>query len=810
MGYIARLTYGSNTLNLNDSTYSLMPDFAPPGIVRAVNLASGTFRNKSGGKRAGAQPKDRPWSFGVRCLGASAAETHAAVSRLQYFLDRCADPSETLYLEYAPSDAISTNPLWGQAVYRYEIKDAVCRVGDLYGVASLRSLAIIVGVELLIGPYAEGISQYLAAAKGCLLMDLSQDGAARGVIVNGAITNLLANPSSETNATSFYAVLGSTISRVLHPKAPFGSYCMKCVTPNAAANEGIGQNGTISSDGTYTGSVWVWGSGTVYARSEGNNGGVHVSSAVTLSAIPQRLITTVTTSGSSTFVRVKILTATQQAATFYTDGWQLQVGSYASSYVDGDMLGCAWTGSSHASTTTSTGGVIKLPIDGTVIDPAQGTIRMAVKMPYNQDVSADKVLFEADSPNGLQLSYIAASNTWRFRDGTNLVSSSAQTFSTGTIFIFHCVWGGGQGVKLYINGGVDGSSSSFNTPLGSNLYIGSNSSGTAQFDGLIMDFTVWDIAATASEVSADYANIMEWVRGGDGSGQQLNSLPWLWTKDGDNVVDNCDDSTRDNWCAVGGVPGSEEALTRWYITPSSLKEFWLGQTHYPYGDFVYPTGQCYLEGSGTATSDTDSGSAVATVTVDGTADSLLVLTTTKPWLFSGNSHYFVRLSSITGSLTVAPYYYIVNTIVTGDYKAITTDVNRRWFYVGSLAPEMPDFLEQSETRLLLGIYGKRTSGSGDALVDFGLVINGRLLLVTPPSVVLGAVHYLVEGLRAMLLDTNYIANDRCNVRGGEPIDLLPGRLNVIWWMNAAHGQTHTVADTGTFSKVYVTPRWALV
>src|SRR5512139_876580 len=196
MGQIARLIYGSDTLDLDDNTYTLMPDFRPPAPARAVNLASGTFRNKRGGRRAGSQPKDRRWGFSVRCLGASAAETHGAIHRLQWFLDRCADTADTLYLEYSPSDAVSYNPLWGQQIYRYEIKDASVDPWDAYGVFTTHDEGIVAYVSLLIGPHANGLKQRVASALGGVIEDTlgMVDGSSRGLNVPEGTTNKYTNP----------------------------------------------------------------------------------------------------------------------------------------------------------------------------------------------------------------------------------------------------------------------------------------------------------------------------------------------------------------------------------------------------------------------------------------------------------------------------------------------------------------------------------------------------------------------------------------------------------------------------------------
>jgi len=163
-------------------------------------------------------------------------------------------------------------------------------------------------------------------------------------------TNLITNPSGEINTTGFTAV-GSTVSREVTDQA-YGVAMIQAISDNAAADEGVVFAPAIAADGIYTFSVTVWGSGTVYIRIEGDGGGAAISSDITLSATKTRYSITTTTTGSSTFLRCKILTKTQHTATIKTDGWQAETLSPATTYIDGDQPGCIWNGAAHASTST--------------------------------------------------------------------------------------------------------------------------------------------------------------------------------------------------------------------------------------------------------------------------------------------------------------------------------------------------------------------------------------------------------------------------------------------------------------------------
>jgi len=259
----------------------------------------------------------------------------------------------------------------------------------------------------------------------------------------------------------------------------------------------------------------------------------------------------------------------------------------------------------------------------------------------------------------------------------------------------------------------------------------------------------------------------------------------------------------------GGIPGSEEAETKWYIGVDDTPDgWWMGKTVVPVHDFVYPTSQWYLEGSGTATAATDSGSAVATVTVDTGEDVLLTLATAKPWLFDGNTHFFIRLSSTTADLKVRP---VLGTggLFYGDYKVLTVDGTRRIYYIGKMYIEPDELLENSQAAITLYLYGVRTTGSGAVLVDFGQAINGPLLRFAAGTLAAGDI-FVIEDIQGFVVSSAYVASQPLTITGSEPINLEPDKLNMIWFMQGDHGDAHTVADTATFAKVYVTPRWSLV
>lgn len=191
-------------------------------------------------------------------------------------------------------------------------------------------------------------------------------------------TNLVTNPSFETNTTGALAVAECTIART-NTTAYVGSYSL-AATSTAAANVQVGFSGSGTSGITIT-------AGTQYSLS------FYVSSAAVQRQVFARILWydaagallsfvdgTSASTQVGTFTR-RTVTATAPANAVYTqvrafcssvssvgevhyfDAVQLEVGSTASDYFDGntvDALGWdyGWSGTAHASTSTAKASVV--------------------------------------------------------------------------------------------------------------------------------------------------------------------------------------------------------------------------------------------------------------------------------------------------------------------------------------------------------------------------------------------------------------------------------------------------------------------
>ena len=177
-------------------------------------------------------------------------------------------------------------------------------------------------------------------------------------------TNLVTNPSFETNTTgwtAFSASVARTTSQYYS-----GTACL-IVTPSASSGGTLSSLFTTSASGPYTASAWVKGSAgdtikiDLYERTTGGASLVGTSfSTITLDGSWQR-ISVSRTFGSTGVTANFAIYNTSSTALFFVDAAMLELSGTARPYFDGstgttgDILVNTWTGSAHASTSTQLG-----------------------------------------------------------------------------------------------------------------------------------------------------------------------------------------------------------------------------------------------------------------------------------------------------------------------------------------------------------------------------------------------------------------------------------------------------------------------
>lgn len=173
------------------------------------------------------------------------------------------------------------------------------------------------------------------------------------VVVPEATINLISNPSFEKATTGYSAVAGGTLARSTE-KQRRGLYSGK-YTPTNNTGDGIYYGLTLAAATTYTFSVDVWGVDSVpykvYAYDV--TGGVTLAAATFTGrgSWSRRKVTF--TTGANTSIRLYLVkNSSSSTAAFYSDGWQCETKSYATTYCDGERDGCTWAAGAHTSTSS--------------------------------------------------------------------------------------------------------------------------------------------------------------------------------------------------------------------------------------------------------------------------------------------------------------------------------------------------------------------------------------------------------------------------------------------------------------------------
>lgn len=188
------------------------------------------------------------------------------------------------------------------------------------------------------------------------------------VIVPLARTNLDTNPSGETNTTGYSGTAGGeTIARSTTQQAR-GAYSV-AITPTAGTGSGVQKTTTTVAGQMYAASVDIWGApGVPYLFRVVDGGGTVLSSYSFIGTGKWIRPSAVVTALSVSTLRQVIKNGSTSTATFYTDGWQMELCNdgynVATTYIDGDQRGLmpnqspavyGWNGMPHASTSYRTG-----------------------------------------------------------------------------------------------------------------------------------------------------------------------------------------------------------------------------------------------------------------------------------------------------------------------------------------------------------------------------------------------------------------------------------------------------------------------
>jgi hypothetical protein len=737
------------------------------------------------------------------------------------------DPRNPVLLEVRQNSDVAAEPMWGEygTNKKFEIVHASPpQVAPDYSLGNRRAGRGIFTSTLRVKPFSHGNETILTRATGGILEDVLgwKDNLSRGLKIPEANENLHVNPVFGNSTYNTSWTDGANVTDSENRDEGFVLFGDSSVKLVASGGTAAGRSYTQSIDlsaiafilsyyvklpdssavsSTHCQVIYNGSTETTTYTAIGDDGWYRISASITGAAAAADCGLTVS-----------------DGYTIYMDAAQLEQNSYITPFCYGDLLGNSWSGTAHGGTigavqdtTTdkSTRTVARVRLDvANSVSVAEGTIRVVWKPDKaNTDFdAASKRLFEEDT--GEVAGYFDGSNEeFKFTDGTNTVTNgAATTFSAGDVIILHFVWSPGSGLTIYKEGTSYGTNATYTPPtLGTYLYIGSTDGVIHHSGGTFMDFATYDKALTAAEVLADYNNINELTS----DNQRVGSIPYIWTVDGDEQVDNTNASGSGKYayCVVGGIPGTEPAKTRLETTLgqsiSATKDVYFSLLDLPEGDFIDVETLLYDAGNTTS------------VTTNPTADDPIDHLNLR-WLFSGRE--YIRLTTITDTdgdndLRMANIFYpggltSAYAAFIGEFVAKAANTTAAMFKTGGIVGNSPlESFPLTNRNVRSATYMKRDSGTNNVTTTSSRVFFEPLFWATTPGSISNPELVYEEG-EGYWEDTNIIQVQAEII--GSVIRLLPNRTNIIQNFIGQEGQAYTSTDTITYTRVFVTPRYALL
>lgn len=485
-------------------------------------------------------------------------------------------------------------------------------------------------------------------------------------------------------------------------------------------------------------------------------------------------------------------------------------------FVAGYKLGCAWSGTAHASYTDCAEPTLRWTLD----DELAGEFTAAGWWTPLWAVADIRIL-----EFGVVEYYVDANNYWvvhfddsntRFeiegqRDSVAFsANGSTQSFSYGD-HIHIAVRQDTTTLKVYINGSEDISATTAVGMLEGGIFQLGTSQDANYYPSMaaVDGWHIWREALTATQVDALYDSEKP-IKDDYGL---VGVPPFLWTKDGDGVLDNVDDTNRDNWGVVGGIAGDVEAVAEYHIDPtagSPPQVYWLGRKA---TDEMIDAGIFWLELQGTV--DANSSGGEYEEIAAGTSDEYFGLSdhiTAYRKYLPGRYQYLSRFYVATNTVDVYPAWDVgaihSDLVHKGDVVSVATNASFLFRDFGDMTFRFPTGKDMPGTGRFL-LFVDRTATA---------TVRGDFVMMLPHPCVrasaLVSMSFTVGDVLVITDDEAYVYQSPDGYiyywleRRGDPVTLVPGKYNYIWLIQGEEGETYDVTETAEV-KVFVTPRWLL-
>ena len=819
MTFYARLKHGSKHLDLSSGDYTLLPEFTPPSASSIPLMSGGSMLNRySGGKRIDRSFADRGMNLPLRIQGDSAAETHGLVRKLSAFIEVAMnDSTNPLYFVFGESNAVPYEPTWGQQFKYYEVKDAEQAIGNLYGIASINQSAIFVNVPLLVAPFATGLRQRVGTATGTILEHTwaTPDGISRGLCVLSNDRNYILNPvfghstfntgwtdgagvDTYENTDEEFVLLGTSSAKVCAPGGA-NRFIRASVDCDTTTIHTVGfhvkkpdNTAVAAADAT----IEYNGSGVTEYYEAVGDGWYLVWAQITGIAAATDLDLYVGAGGDNTI---------------YVDGTFCIKSNYPMPPFYGDMLDCTWAGTAHNSESISTDTVYHIP---DAIDIAEGSIVMAWTATSNESEHGDNMVLCVTEDSNYRIQYNVTTNVFAFTDGTN-TCSIAKDVDFGDKFVLIATWGN-DGIAFYANGTTDTDVYTIPAAVPDEFYLGSTHVPADYSNGTFLGLTIYKRQLNATEAAAHYADVWQHINGGDGLGQRLNAIPWLWTDDGDDTVDNCYESgAYENFFVCGGIPGNVPAET--VIEATKSTNFSAADTLYlslmDLDEYINPSDLFFFDVSGTANAAYCGGEYLLK-SVD-TSDTIISdagsARTSAKFVsqFAGKNIYaFFRMRDAAADTLLVYLKFGFGVDVDSETKTITMATTNYLYHTNpvSVPPLSSMFADlHTPTTASFTIWAKHPVNTRNIIFDWFAVVPEPIIKLTNSS---AGTKFTYRGRQAVLSDSD-TSSSIFQVEGNA-IEFHPDKINMLLTFMGADDIDPIITNTLVYKALRVTPRWSIL
>jgi len=770
--------------------------WTPPGIIQEYNISSGTSANRyGGGSLVGSRLANRTFGLTLRILATSEQALRSHVRQVIDYTRSYDDPVEPLYFEFKPN-ALPT-PSWGQfgAPLRYEVVGCTWNLGSGYQTEKGRASGYTLEGMLEVKPAALGLRQQLFTGVGGINADYaSTDGRSRGMVLGEATTNLVTNPvfGAATYSTGWTAGASLVVAQNKDPQYILYGLSSVYLTATAATNVSYYRTINLGDTDTYTLSAYVRrkdGAAVTSADVLIRFGTIQTPAYTALGGGWYKL--SITAAGQAAGVPYGI--TVQSGYSVYLSGLQLEKLDYATPFCYGDLPGCAWTSTAHASTSTRTGASIKRTLADVFHLPAF-SVSVTFKADCANTISRDMVMFDTRDgghTTSVWANFESTDDKIYLTDGTNTISSAAQTIAVGDV-INYVFTGGPAGLAIYKNGSATpiASGATYTYPsAGASLFLNSNYSAANQILGTVYGITLYDKQLSATEAAAVGTAALAAAN----AGHRVDWMPVLWTADGDNTVDSDLE-----YALAAGIPGSLDAVTEFVteVPVAAAGEWttlWLSRFTQPFNAWRKISGSFV---------DTSS-------TIDGGGAYKKIVT---PELYQGREVMgFIRCTTTKASaINIRTEAQAITQTITSAIRQVDPDTTKKGLFAAGMVyvPVINRF--QNEVTYLTMAIRETGGGAGTTTHDNIHYLPRPLCRVVNTGATGSSYDFLgLMGKEAHSLDETYTFQGFLPV-DGDPVELAPGVWNALLSLVGNSTETSLKTRTVIYLYAYVTPRWGLI